>query len=94
MENKSSGGVGLSTLLLVLFVGLKLTGHINWSWWWVLAPLWIPLCFVVFVWLVVVVEDRGLTIKRSHYTEPNLVPVLSVSLWTASTSRWQICSRA
>ena len=32
MENKSSSGVGLSTLLLVLFVGLKLTGYITWSW--------------------------------------------------------------
>lgn len=49
MENKSSGGVGLSTLLLVLFVGLKLTGYINWSWWWVLSPFWIPLIFVIVV---------------------------------------------
>lgn len=53
MENKSSSGVGLSTLLLVLFVGLKLTGYITWSWWWVLAPLWIPLCFSMIVLLIV-----------------------------------------
>lgn len=33
----------LPTLLLVLFIGLKLTGYINWPWLWVLAPLWIPL---------------------------------------------------
>lgn len=26
----------------VLFIGLKLTGHIDWSWWWVLAPFWVP----------------------------------------------------
>lgn len=31
------------TLLLVLFIGLKLTGYITWSWWWVLAPFWAPL---------------------------------------------------
>ena len=30
-------------LLAVLFIGLKLTNHIDWSWWWVLAPLWAPL---------------------------------------------------
>ena len=30
-------------LLTVLFIGLKLTGYIAWSWWWVLAPLWIPI---------------------------------------------------
>lgn len=45
--------------LALLFIGLKLTGHIAWSWWWVLAPIWIPvaiallitLAFVVVVWL-------------------------------------------
>ena len=37
----SSGGVGLITLFTVLFVGLKLTDNIDWSWWWVLSPLWI-----------------------------------------------------
>ena len=31
----------LAVLLTVLFVGLKLTGFITWSWWWVLSPLWI-----------------------------------------------------
>lgn len=31
----------LPTLLTVLFVGLKLTGYISWSWWWVVSPLWI-----------------------------------------------------
>ena len=43
-ENKSNvtyGGPGLASLLTVLFVGLKLTGHITWEWWWVLSPLWI-----------------------------------------------------
>lgn len=39
-------GPGLGVLLTVLFVGLKLTGHIAWSWWWVLSPLWIPFAFV------------------------------------------------
>ena len=31
----------LAVLLTVLFVGLKLTGFITWSWWWVWSPLWI-----------------------------------------------------
>jgi hypothetical protein len=35
------GGPGLSTLLTVLFVALKLCGVITWPWIWVLAPLWI-----------------------------------------------------
>ena len=30
------------SVLFILFLALKLTGHINWSWWWVTAPLWGP----------------------------------------------------
>ena len=37
----------LTTLLTVLFVGLRLTNYINWSWWWVLSPLWIPIVLVI-----------------------------------------------
>ena len=52
------------TLLLILFIGLKLTGHIDWSWLWVLSPVWIPLCFVVILafvaaGIVVYKELRG-----------------------------------
>ena len=48
---------GITTLLTVLFVGLKLTGAIAWSWWWVLSPLWIVagLAVVVFAVLLAVV---------------------------------------
>jgi hypothetical protein len=38
----SSGGIRFSSLLGVLFIGLKLGGVIDWDWWWVLSPLWIP----------------------------------------------------
>lgn len=40
-NNSQSGGIGLGGALLLLFIGLKLTGYINWSWWWVLSPIWI-----------------------------------------------------
>ena len=43
----NSGGIGLSGLLTVLFVGLKLTNYIAWSWVWVLAPLWLPIAIGV-----------------------------------------------
>jgi len=42
-------------LLGVLFIGLKLTGYIDWSWLWVLAPLWIPLALVVAILLLFVI---------------------------------------
>ncbi len=38
----SSGGVGFGGLLFLVFLVLKLTGVIAWSWWWVTAPLWVP----------------------------------------------------
>lgn len=37
----SSGGIGFAGLLTIVFITLKLTGVIAWSWWWVLSPLWI-----------------------------------------------------
>jgi hypothetical protein len=40
-SSSSSGGIGFTGLLTVLFVGLKLTGHITWPWLWVLSPIWI-----------------------------------------------------
>jgi hypothetical protein len=36
----SSGGIGLFGAMFLVFLVLKLTGHIDWSWWWVTAPLW------------------------------------------------------
>lgn len=40
-------GPGASSLLGILFVALKLTGHIDWSWFWVTAPFWIPLAIIL-----------------------------------------------
>jgi membrane-bound ClpP family serine protease len=42
-----SGGIGVSGLLGVAFVVLKLTGYINWSWWWVTLPFWGGLALVL-----------------------------------------------
>jgi hypothetical protein len=47
MSDSSNIGIDFSGLLQLLFIGLKLTGYINWSWWWVLAPSWIGLIFFV-----------------------------------------------
>ena len=48
-NNASRGGLGLASVLTIVFVVLKLVGVINWSWIWVLAPLWIDLILVVLV---------------------------------------------
>ena len=48
-------------ILFTVFLVLKLTGVISWSWWWVTAPLWLPAVFAMFliVVLVLVVTVRG-----------------------------------
>lgn len=39
---QTSGGMGCLSTLFVIFLVLKLTGLIAWSWWWVTSPIWIP----------------------------------------------------
>jgi hypothetical protein len=46
MSNKSSG-IGLPMTLFLIFLILKLTETIDWSWWWVTSPLWIPAAFLI-----------------------------------------------
>jgi ABC-type polysaccharide/polyol phosphate export permease len=46
----SSGSIGFGGALALLFIALKLAGVIDWSWWWVTSPIWIPLAvFAVFM---------------------------------------------
>lgn len=58
-SSSSSAGVGVTGLLQVAFIVLKLCNVIDWSWWWVLAPTWITIAFVllliigVIIWAVV-----------------------------------------
>jgi len=42
-SKSSSSGIGLTGVLFIVFLVLKLTGNIDWSWWWVTSPLWIPI---------------------------------------------------
>ena len=42
INQSSTYGIGVTGGLGLLFIGLKLTGYITWSWWWVLSPFWIP----------------------------------------------------
>ena len=46
-SSSSSGGIGFIGLLTILFIAFKLLGIIEWSWAWVLSPLWIGVIVVV-----------------------------------------------
>jgi len=43
----SYNGIGFGGLLTILFIGLKLTGQVDWDWIWVVAPLWAPIAIVL-----------------------------------------------
>lgn len=51
-SSSSSGGIGFTGLFTVLFVGLKLTNVIAWSWVWVLSPIWIPAFFFMIILII------------------------------------------
>ena len=49
-EKNTSNGLGLGTVLFLVFLTLKLAevGPVQyWSWWWVTAPLWLPLALII-----------------------------------------------
>lgn len=54
-SSSSSGGIGFAGLLTIVFITLKLTGYIDWSWLWVLAPLWISIAITIVILVVVLV---------------------------------------
>ena len=51
-SNDQPGGIGFAGALALLFIGLKLGGAIDWSWWWVLSPIWIPILFAISIVVV------------------------------------------
>lgn len=61
-SSNSSGGIGFCGLLTVVFITLKLTNYIDWSWWWVLSPLWIS--FAVFIAVVVAIFGIAMAANR------------------------------
>lgn len=56
-NNTSSGGIGFCGLLTVLFIALKLTDIISWSWLWVLAPIWIPVSLLIVLAVIITIAD-------------------------------------
>ena len=52
-KNTANNGINFATLLFIVFLILKLTNVIDWSWWWVTAPLWIG--FVIAIILLIII---------------------------------------
>lgn len=56
MENKS---FDLMDALAILFIALKLTGVIKWSWLWVLSPIWLDVLAAIIVAVIIEIHKRG-----------------------------------
>jgi hypothetical protein len=53
-SKETNNGISLNMILFLIFLVLKLTGHINWSWWWVTSPLWIGV--LLFIVIVIIIQ--------------------------------------
>ena len=51
-RESSSSGIGIGMILFLIFMVLKLTNHIDWSWWWITSPLWIPVSFLILFFVI------------------------------------------
>lgn len=58
-STSNSGGIGVFGLLGVLFVGLKLTGYIDWSWWLVTMPFWGGIALILLIFLIATLIKPG-----------------------------------
>ncbi len=54
-SSSKSGGIGFVGLLTIVFITLKLLKKIDWSWWWVLSPLWISTGIIIIIIVVVII---------------------------------------
>ena len=57
-RQEQRGGIGFCSLLALAFIVLKLCGVIDWSWIWILAPIWIPVAFVLGCAVILAVLDK------------------------------------
>lgn len=54
-KNQTSGGIGFTGLLTIVFIVLKLLKIINWSWLWVLSPIWISIALVIILGILSII---------------------------------------
>lgn len=59
-NSKSSGGIGILGIMFLIFMTLKLTGFIDWSWWWVTAPLWGGIVLTILIAIIIYISLKHL----------------------------------
>lgn len=57
-NNSSNTGIGFTGVLTIVFITLKLLKIIEWSWWWVLSPIWISTILAIVIIIGILVFDK------------------------------------
>ncbi len=65
--NPHAGGVSIVGVLTLIFFVLKITGLINWSWWWVFSPIWIYLLLFFTIALIAAVVIAVIQKEESRH---------------------------
>ena len=51
---KRKSGLSITSVLFIVFLVLKLTDNIDWSWWWVTSPIWIPIVLFISILILLI----------------------------------------
>ena len=57
-NSNSNSGTGIPTILTLIFVVLKLCKVIDWSWLWVLSPLWISTILLIIIYMILYLKYK------------------------------------
>lgn len=75
-NKSSSSGLGIFSVVGIVFIVLKCVGVIDWSWWWVLSPFWIGILFslivIAIVFLVFLVSELGKRQSIQKFKKTNI----------------------
>ena len=73
---KSTGGVSLTFVVFIVFLILKLTNNIDWSWWWVTSPFWLPflvalgvICLILVIAIILVILGLSFVMSLNEIQE-------------------------
>lgn len=55
---QKSGSIGFISCLTLLFIILKLTGKVTFSWIWVFSPIWLSALLLALVFLIILIAGR------------------------------------
>jgi hypothetical protein len=54
-KETNNGGIGIFTLMFLILFTAKVFGAIDWSWWWVFSPVWVPVAIILVVGLILLI---------------------------------------